>query len=210
MEKENFMEKIVIVANGKFPDSEGALVFLEKADRIICCDGAVDSLVKYGMEPEAIVGDMDSISEEHKSRFLSILHQDSSEEYNDLTKAVRYCSEKGYNNLLILGATGLREDHALGNISLLAEYCDTIAVKMVTDMGIFIPVKSEERISAYPGQQISIFSFKDNCEVSSTNLKYHLDKLVLKNLWKGTLNECTSDYFTLRFNATSLIVFLVF
>ena len=44
------------------------------------------------------------------------------QETNDLTKAVNYVKTLGFREVLILGATGRREDHTLGNISLLAQF----------------------------------------------------------------------------------------
>lgn len=210
MEKGNFMEKIVVVANGRFPESEIPLGYLKNADTIICCDGAVQNLVDHGLEPDAIVGDMDSISEELKSRYFTILYPDNDEDCNDLTKAVKYCMQKGYSDFVILGATGLREDHTLGNISLLAEYSEYVSVRMITDKGVFLPVSSGDIIKSFPGQQVSIFSFLKNRRLGSSNLKYPLDNILVNNLWTGTLNECTSEYFSLKFGEGSLIVFLVF
>ena len=41
------------------------------------------------------------------------------QETNDLNKAFRYCLANGWTDIVILGATGKREDHTLGNIGLL-------------------------------------------------------------------------------------------
>ena len=54
-------EPVVIVANGDFPFHKEPLLILQDANTIICCDGAVNHLVKNGMEPHYILGDMDSI-----------------------------------------------------------------------------------------------------------------------------------------------------
>ncbi len=202
------MEKVVILANGKFPESDVPTGYLKNADKIICCDGAVENLVAHGLEPDAIVGDMDSISDKLKVQYSNILHPDSDENTNDLTKAVKYCISRGYTDIVILGSSGYREDHTLGNISLLAEYSEFLAVRMVTDTGIFVPVNPGERIRSFPGQQISIFSFVNNTRADSRNLKYPLEKLLLDKLWTGTLNECTADFFSLQFEEGPLIVFL--
>ena len=38
------------------------------------------------------------------------------QETNDLDKAIRLCRERGWGDLVVVGATGLREDHAIGNV----------------------------------------------------------------------------------------------
>ena len=76
------------------------------------------ALFMADLEPEAIVGDLDSLSPEIAERFADRLYQDSEQDTNDLTKAVRWCIDKGYEEIVILGATGKREDHTIANISL--------------------------------------------------------------------------------------------
>jgi thiamine pyrophosphokinase len=210
VEKGDKMERVVILANGKFPEADIPRAYLGNADKIICCDGAVENLVARDFEPDAIVGDMDSISDMLKERYANILYPDSDESSNDLSKAVKYCISAAYTDITILGSSGYREDHTLGNISLLAEYSEYLAVRMVTDTGIFVAVNSGERISSFPGQQVSIFSFLNRARVDSKNLKYPLEKLLLDKIWTGTLNECTSDFFSLSFDKGPLVVFLAF
>ncbi|MDX2414007.1 MAG: thiamine diphosphokinase [Bacteroidales bacterium] len=204
-------ERVVILANGRFPEADLPLGYLDTAEKIICCDGAVDRLVEYGLEPYAIVGDMDSISQELKTNYSDIISGDAEDQdTNDLTKAVRYCISEGIENVVILGATGLREDHTLGNISLLLEYADFLNVKLVSDYGVFLCLRSATEISSFPGQQVSIFSNKPESRISSTNLKYPLDNNLLDNWWMGTLNECTSHYFSLTFDSEFILVFMEF
>ncbi len=157
----------VIVANGNFPRHEIPLGYLKNAVRIICCDGSAESLIKGGFIPDAIIGDMDSLDKSIAGRFHDRIFRTSDQETNDLTKAVLWCSERGYKNLVILGATGKREDHTIGNISLLAEYSGEMKVKMVTDTGILVAMKQSAALSSFPGQQISIFSLNPETEITS-------------------------------------------
>ena len=110
------MSYTVILADGTFPQHSVPLDYLRKADRIVCCDGSAENAVTAGLTPFAIVGDMDSLSREMKMRFSDRIFQDSEQETNDLTKAVKWCHGEGYNHIVITGATGKREDHTIGNI----------------------------------------------------------------------------------------------
>ena len=204
----NMSKPVIILANGRFPESGLALGYLNNAGRIICCDGSVASLVKYGLEPWAIAGDLDSLPEDLKNRYQDRLHHYGDQESNDLTKTVRFCLEQGIDDITILGATGLREDHTLGNISLLADYAEALSARIVTDHGIFIPAQSGKSISTWPGQQISVFSIDKGIQIRSSGLKYPLVNMELENWWMGTLNESLGDHFTLGFNKGRVIVFL--
>jgi len=200
----------VVLANGKFPDHPVPLGYLLNAKRIICCDGAADSLIDFGLEPFAIVGDCDSVNKKIADKYQDRLFRDNDQETNDLTKAVNWCSGRGYKNIVILGATGKREDHTLGNISLLVEYAKFTTVKMVTDAGTFFPILASNKIDAQKGQQVSVFSIDINTEITSSGLKYKLVNKKLSNWWTATLNESEGDKFTLEFNTGPLIVFLKF
>jgi len=201
-------DSIIILANGEFPVEEIPLGYLEKADKVVCCDGAAVKLIEYGKEPWAIIGDLDSLPESVKEKYSDRLFLDDDQETNDLTKAVLFCLMKGIKEIIILGATGIREDHTLANISLLLEYADFINVKLITNNGIFIPLLTSSRVSSWAGQRISIFSPDTRLEITSSGLKYPLDRLMLGNWWRGSLNESLSDHFTLNFNDGRVLVYL--
>lgn len=203
-------KSVVILADGSFPVHEIPLNCLRKARHIVCCDGSAGNLINADLEPEAIVGDLDSLDDDIAVRYSDRLFRDDDQETNDLTKAVRWCSSMGFDEIIILGATGKREDHTLGNISLLAEYSLHIKVRMITDTGEIIPLLKSGTIPSFPGQQVSVFAVNPFTKVSSEGLKYELRDLELHNWWRATLNESRGDSFSLTFPEGTLIVFLKF
>ncbi len=182
----------VILAAGDYPSHNIPLSILQEAKYVCCCDGsAVDYIIK-GNTPNAIVGDGDSLSEEFKEKYASILHTETEQDYNDLTKATRFCLSKGYKVIVYLGATGKREDHALGNISLLAWCIDHFDVYpvMITNYGYFVPARESNVFRTFIGQQISIFNV--NCKkIKSKGLKW--DAYAGEWFWQGTLNEAIGN-----------------
>ncbi|ULB35882.1 MULTISPECIES: thiamine diphosphokinase [Proteiniphilum] len=187
----------VIIANGRFPKHPTPLSYIEKAQYIVCSDGASNDFIARGGIPDAIVGDCDSISEENKLRFADILHPDSNQYTNDLTKSVHFCVENGRREIVIVGGTGKREDHTLGNISLLAEYMLIAKVIMVTDWGVFTPINENNTFKSTKGEQVSLFSI-DREKITTENLKYPITKTILSNWWQGTLNESLGDSFSIE------------
>jgi thiamine pyrophosphokinase len=186
------------------------LGYLRNAKHIICCDGSAASLLNTGLEPEAIVGDLDSLDIDIAERYHDRLFRDDDQETNDLTKAVRWCDSRGFDEIIILGATGKREDHTIGNISLLAEYSLYIKVRMITDTGEIIPFIKSGTVPSFPGQQVSVFAVNPFTKVTSEGLKYELKDLELHNWWRATLNEAVSYSFGLHFEEGPLIVFMKF
>lgn len=202
--------KTVIVADGLFPTHEIPLGYLNNATRIICCDGSAANLILAGYIPAAIVGDMDSLSEDLANRFGDRIFPDDNQDTNDLTKAVSWCSESGYKDIIIVGATGKREDHTIGNISLLTEYIKDVNVIMVTDTGILQPFLNSCTVLSFPGQQVSFFSIDPETEITSSGLKYPLNHTKFSNWWVATLNEVLGESFTLDFEGGRVIVYLKF
>jgi len=200
----------VIIADGTFPTHAIPLDYIKNAERIVCCDGSADNTLLAGFTPDAIVGDMDSLSGELANRFADRLFPDDDQTTNDLTKAVAWCINSGYKNLVIVGATGKREDHTIGNVSLLAEYIKEVNIIMLTDTGLFIPILESASLSSFQGQQISIFSIDPETGITSTGLKYPLKKSKITNWWAATLNEALGDTFSLEFSGGRVIVYLKF
>lgn len=111
----------------------------------------------------------------------------------------------------ILGATGLREDHTLGNISLLAEYGEIspCPIDLVTDFGKAIAIYNTQELEGKIGQTVSIFAFDNSLKITSEGLVYPISNVKFKSLWPATLNRVEKTPFKLTFShpAKSIIYF---
>lgn len=197
-----------ILADGDFPTGKVAAAMLRNACRLVCCDGAAASSVKAGFVPDAIVGDCDSLEREFLENYGGEVVCESEQESNDLTKSVRYCLSKGYDDIVILGATGIREDHTLGNISLLADYAameGMKSVRMITNFGVFDVIAHDSTFESHAGQQVSIFCPDTRTLITTGNLLYPLKDAELRGWWRGSLNESLGDTFSIRTTGPALI-----
>lgn len=202
---ENF--PTVVLAHGEFPAHSMALRQLQSAATVVCCDGAVEGLLQAGMEPDYVVGDLDSISPALKKRFAGKIHRVEEQESNDLTKAINFCRQKGYNEVTILGATGKREDHTLGNLSLLCGYAKELSVQMLTSYGALHVSHGDAAFESFAGQQASLFCLSPQARITTGGLKYPICNASLPSWWMGTLNESLGDVFTVRCSGGSVLVF---
>ncbi|MDP4205680.1 MAG: thiamine diphosphokinase, partial [Bacteroidota bacterium] len=139
--------------------------------------------------------------------FSSVTHRFRSQEINDLTKSVNWCIKQGFNDIAILGATGEREDHTLGNIFLLPLYAKNRNISMFTDFGSFQALLQSGEMKSYPGQQISIFCNDPKLKITTSGLLYPIQNKALDMLWMGTLNEALCNSFSLSFEHGVVIVF---
>lgn len=209
----------VILGGGDYPSHPLPLSMLNEAERVVCCDGAAYEFIRRGGQPWRIVGDCDSIlspkNDEEKQildNHRQIIRRYTGQDDNDQTKAVRYCLEHGMKDLTIVGATGAREDHTLGNISLLVEYMRMGAnVKMVTDHGVFLPCHnhfhaeigipedfvavSDTEATRQKSIQVSIFNISA-INLRSKGLRYPIYDF--RQWWEGTLNEAISSPVTIE------------
>ena len=190
---------IVILAAGDFPRAAAPLRALREADLRICCDSAAEALVAHGLEPDRIVGDLDSLSPAFRKRFADRITHISEQDDNDLTKAFHLSLPLSPSRITIVGATGRREDHTLGNISLLLDYAREAAcpVTMLTDYGRFVAIRGECTFSSFPRQQVSVFTMTPDVPIASKGLKWELDGFHARRWWQATLNEALGTEFSL-------------
>lgn len=199
----------VILANGDFPSHPIPLSILKNSKYIVCCDGVINKLSFTGIEPQAIVGDCDSLSEENRWKYSGIIHQIEEQETNDLTKSVKYCIEHNLKNIIILGATGKREDHSIANISLLTDYIDHVEnISMISDYGIFNAVSENAKFESIAEQQVSLFCITP-ARITSQGLKYPIQDTLFTSWWQATLNEAITDEFVIETNS-KVITYRVF
>lgn len=190
----------MILAAGEFPRKASVLRLLDEADMIACCDSAAETLAASGREPGLVVGDLDSISAEIKQRYADRIVVCSGQDDNDLTKTFHEVLRLHPSVIHILGATGRREDHTLGNISLLADYqreAPQCQIDLVSDYGRFVAASGQRTFASEPRQEVSIFAFDHSLRMTAAGLQYPLDGVVFDTLWKATLNTATGSSFTL-------------
>lgn len=136
----------VVLAAGDYPSSPMARGILSNAVKVVCCDGAAAGYCEAGGVPYAIVGDCDSLDDRYAGRYAGIVRRNGDQETNDLTKAVNFCLGQGMADIVILGATGKREDHTIANIALMADYISmpgVSSVRMITDYAVLDAVSPQ-------------------------------------------------------------------
>lgn len=194
------MKRTVILANGEFPRRGGAAwEMLAGAERVVCCDGAAGAYRRrFGRWPTAVVGDFDSIAErgtDAAGRLLAAAERGGCEivrfpaqDTNDLEKAIRFCAKRGWVTPVIVGATGKREDHAIGNVFRALD----CGCEIVTDAGRFIPFNGRKAIKVRKGAAVSVFAPDPATRMTSQGLEWPLDGVRFANLYCATLNRATA------------------
>ena len=124
-----------VIVSGGMIQKDFALDFLNKLTEerkksgkspllLMAADRGLDFFRENGITPDIIDGDFDSLSQEGKEYLNSlknteIIKLQPEKDDTDTQSVVNLAIRKGSKNILILGATGGRMDHLLGNLGLL-------------------------------------------------------------------------------------------
>ena len=219
------MATAVIVGNGQFPKKEYPLYLLESADYVVCCEGALDTYLRHFSgrnlrRPDVVVGDMDSLSKKTAERFRDIAVKIDEQETNDQSKAFHYILEHfpDVDTIHILGATGKREDHTIGNLSLLMEYARemrrqdcgrTVSVDIVSDWSTAFAITDSCTLDVGEGRSVSIICPDNSLNIKSEGLVWPTDNVVFDNLWQTTLNRASADRISLTFSHPSIALIIL-
>ena len=182
--------RTAILAAGDFPQRDGEpWRLLVSSRRVVACDGAAKAYRRaFGRWPDVVVGDLDSIGDSRPACAVRV----PSQETNDLSKAIAFCRARGWDDIVVLGATGRREDHTIGNVSrALAE-----GVRGVTDFGEFLPVHGRLDFKTWKGAGVSVFAPDVRTKMASRGLRWKLAGVRFENAWCATLNRASSENVT--------------
>ena len=219
----------MIIGGGEFPKKAFPRELIHQADVIVCCDGnALKAFLRNRekifkddkREPDAVVGDMDSMPKRLAEEYSHILVKVEEQDDNDQTKAFHYVLEHypEVDTIHFIAATGKREDHTVGNLGLLMEYARSEAgtvgeqsrtIDMVSDYSTAFAITESCELVLGKGRRISLFSPDNSLTVKSDGLEWPTDKVVFDNWWKATLNRTNKDVLTLELSHKSLVLIVV-
>lgn len=194
--------RIVILAAGDFPKngSEGERM-LKSADVVIACDSAAQIYrKKLGKWPTVTIGDMDSLKSERPENLIQVDEQET----NDLQKAINHLTvfyKEWSKDAVIVGATGRREDHTLGNIYRALE----AELKVVTNNGVFYPIRGELKLKTYPDQGVSLFAIDPRTKMESEGLVWPLKGVKFTAPYVATLNRAIGEEVCVRSNRPAFL-----
>lgn len=143
--------------------------YIEADDFIICADSGYDRAKKFGITPDIVLGDMDSVTGGYPEE--SIIYP-VRKDATDSELAVNYAIERGYENAIMFGMIGSRMDHSLANLTLLNRFSEGCIINSNNEIYF---VKKSITLSGHPGDVISIIPYPgDVSGVTTKGLDYPL------------------------------------
>ena len=186
----------LILGNGEPPTRALLDEFYSEDKLLLCADGGADTARRYGLKPDYIVGDLDSISRDiagdQTVRFIRV---DADNTGTDIQKVLRHAVELGISEAVLLGFTGRRTDHLIWNLSVLKTFFEQISLRLVDEYCDMRLIGHHIRYSAAIGQKISLCPLNGPAEgIVTSGLKFALQgENLIPGLRDGISNEVITD-----------------
>jgi thiamine pyrophosphokinase len=207
--------KAIIFANGRIENQEGARALIRTEDTIIAADGGALHCRALGLEPDIIVGDLDSLPPSEvaywRKKGVEIIEHDRRKDETDLELALLLAQGLDREEAIVLGGLGGRWDHTFANIFLPAYHkLEALNVTFWHD-GLWIYlVRSSRQIRGKPGQIVSLIPLAgDALGVSTEGLEYPLnDEKLIFGASRGVSNRLLGEMAEVHLRKGLLLCFV--
>ncbi len=204
-------QSALIVGNGEPPSRELFASCAREAELILCADGGANTASAYGYAPDYIVGDLDSVSDQSKAALAAdrlVLVDPEGNVGTDGQKVLNHAVALGVTQAVLVGFTGRRTDHLLGNLSLLKAFADLLALRIVDDYCDIRLIDRCIRFRAAIGQKISLCPLDGAAEgIETFGLKWPLrSESLIPGVRKGISNEVVDNPVEIRVGRGDLLL----
>ena len=140
--------------NGETP-SDRVIAGLVEGKTVFGVDGGADKAAESGYEVAEALGDLDSISQSWGGKTTELPDQSSS----DLAKALNLLTQRGFQEIDVVGCDGGSSSHQLGNWAALCEALAGPTIRLHHEDSVTHRIHSEEReLHIGEGTQFSVFA----------------------------------------------------
>jgi len=207
------LTKCVIFLAGEIYDYTYMKKYVTDADMIICADGGTTHAKRMGIEPDIILGDMDSIDptilESYRNTSVEILEFNIDKDKTDSHLAIGLALERKYDDIVIIGAIGTLPDHSVTNIMLLEYIMKAKAYgRIITENSEMTVSDGKLEITADDFDRISLIPLSDEVTgITTIGLKFSLcNDTLYRTGSRGTSNSFISDKAKIEFDQGVLLV----
>ncbi len=194
--------RAVIIGNGTISNYDKIKQKLRADDYIICADGGYNHAKCMGVKPAVVVGDMDSIGDNDYDG--EIINLPIRKDFTDSEVCIKYILLKHFEEVMMLGFTGARQDHSITNMLLLKQFADAGTNAYIVDEHNEIRFTAQENnIYGKKGDIVSIIPITgDLVGVTTSGLDYPLnDEILIFGESRGVSNIMTSNKCTISIKA---------
>lgn len=150
---------------------------IDKKFAIYCTDGAYERIKALPCTVQAVIGDLDSLSDKSRGE-VKLIHRPS-QNYTDFEKALQYLLDR-YKKIDIYGASGGDVDHFIGNLSVAKKYKDAAELVFIEPKQYYFFMNNKTELENVRGKTISILPFPKVENIKSIGLEYELHDTCLE------------------------------
>jgi thiamine pyrophosphokinase len=195
----------ILIANGKKPKNKKIIEILKNAKNVICVDNGYQLASELNITPSVVIGDLDSVDINKISKDILII-KDEDQNTNDLEKALNYCLSKNIRDIILVGATGERDDQNLATILISLDYIEQLNIEILSDLYSIKFVNGKREFETEPMKEVSLISMDKENIITTQGLKYNLEKSKLSSATHGISNYSIGKNFSISC-LSPLIVF---
>jgi thiamine pyrophosphokinase len=207
------LQRIIIFANGELPDLDKARLLLQEDDYIICADGGTRHALALDVQPNLIIGDMDSAEKEQLQKLkeedvsIELFPHDKNE--TDLELAINRAIELGPKEIIIIAALGGRLDQTLANIALLTDPgLSTLDARLDDGMEEIFFCRDQVQVHGRRADLVSLIPWQGVVSnVQTENLKWTLkNEMLYPDKTRGISNELLGDTASISIGSGLLLI----
>lgn len=200
----------LIICNGEPPSRALARRLARAADLVVAADGGANTARRYRIRPDIIIGDLDSVSGATRRYFSdSLVLQVTRQDNTDLEKALDFVASASVPEVVVIGATGLRIDFTLGNLSVLWKYTSFMNLRFTGDGWTAMPVGKKRVVHAPKGTTVSLIPFGACDGVTLRGLHYPLTDASMSIGEIGVSNVVRTSPFSVRVKRGKMLLVIL-
>lgn len=192
--------KYLIMTNGEYGEPNWYRRQSGNFDRIICVDGAAGMARVFGIKPDLLVGDMDSIKPADR-KFMEqagvpFRTFPSHKNHTDTQLALTLAAEEGAGKIMVWGGTGSRLDHTVSNICSASSFLER-NIELVFDspaVTIYL-IKHRLKLPATVGDTVSLLVLGDRAAgITISGFEYPLTGAILEGRWQWAVSNVVTEH----------------
>ena len=194
------LKRIFLFANGELPAPKEILSMIKGDDYLVAVDGGLGHLTRLGLQPDLIIGDLDSADDREVQHFrqqgVEVRKYPVEKDETDLEIALFAATKMKPDKIWVVAALGNRLDQTLGNIFLLSH--PELAgknIRMVDGQQEVFLIRESGDVTGKEGQRVSLLPLNGPAKgITTAGLKYPLnDETLYPERTRGISNCMTSE-----------------